>query len=193
MADPRTAAHETPAQELPDDLARFDELYLRHSHDVLAFFSRRVLEPQLAMDLTAETFAQALAGRERIRRDDPDAAVRWLYGIAHHLLSHSRRRRRSQESALRRLGVQAPILGSDEHERVEELAMSEELRANVRRAFDDLPQPQRDVLRLRVIEEQPYERVAAELNITEEAARMRVTRALRELAVRFPIEAQETS
>jgi hypothetical protein len=45
--------------------ADFSTLYRRHAEGVLGFFSRRTSEPQAALDLTAETFAQAFAGRRR--------------------------------------------------------------------------------------------------------------------------------
>jgi RNA polymerase sigma-70 factor (ECF subfamily) len=177
--------------ECSRDLEDFNELYVRHARNVLAYFARRVHDPEVALDLTAETFAQALAGRHRLRRDGEDDAARWLFGIAHHLFTRYARRGRLQTRARARLGVELPAIGPDEYARIEELAGTERLRATVRRAFDELPAQQRDAVQLRVLDELPYVRVAAELNISEQAARMRVSRALRWLATRSRVEAED--
>ena len=173
------------------DVEAFDDLYVRHARNVLAYFARRVYDPEVALDLTAETFAQALEGRHRIRQNDEEDAARWLFGIAHHLFTRYARTGRMRNRARARLGVELPGIGPDEYARIEELAGTERLRATVRRAFDELPAAQREALQLRVLDELPYARVAAELDISEQAARMRVSRALRWLAARSRIEVED--
>jgi RNA polymerase sigma factor (sigma-70 family) len=51
-----------------DDASSFELFYNRYFERVLAFFSRRTRDPELAADLTAETFAAALSARRRYRR-----------------------------------------------------------------------------------------------------------------------------
>lgn len=52
------------------DPAAFGEFYVANAKPMLVFFTRRVLDPETALELTAETFAQAFAswGRLRARR-----------------------------------------------------------------------------------------------------------------------------
>jgi RNA polymerase sigma-70 factor (ECF subfamily) len=50
-----------------------------------------------------------------------------------------------------------------------------------RRALASLPQRDRELLRLRVIEERSYREIAARLECTPQAARLRVSRLLRQL------------
>ena len=45
----------------------FAELYDRHAEDLLRYFARRTLDPDVAAELTAETFAEAFASRYRYR------------------------------------------------------------------------------------------------------------------------------
>jgi RNA polymerase sigma-70 factor (ECF subfamily) len=45
-----------------DDPAAFRELYDRWAERLLAYFYRRVLDPEVAADLLAETFAVAFVG-----------------------------------------------------------------------------------------------------------------------------------
>ena len=61
------------------DEEAFAAFYRRHARPLAGFFMRRTGDAELAADLTAETFAAALASR---RRFDPakGAAIGWLYG-----------------------------------------------------------------------------------------------------------------
>jgi RNA polymerase sigma-70 factor (ECF subfamily) len=49
------------------DVASFALFYRRHVDAMLGFFSRRTRDAELAADLTAETFAAALAGRAQYK------------------------------------------------------------------------------------------------------------------------------
>ena len=73
---------------------------------------RRTGDGELAADLTAETFAAALASR---RRFDPakGPAIGWLYGIARHKLARTLERGRVEDRARRTLGM-APLALDDE-------------------------------------------------------------------------------
>ena len=76
----------------PSEPEAFGVFYRRHAHAVAGYFLRRTRSPEIAADLTAETFAAALKGA---RRFDPSRgpAARWLYGIARRELGGSCRRR----------------------------------------------------------------------------------------------------
>lgn len=159
-----------------DDIAR---LYGTHARALVAYFARRTFDPLLATELMAETFAAAVAARRTFRGEDAGA---WLYGIARHQLLQWYRRAGVERRALARLGLDPPGLTDDEYERIEELSGLADLRARVSEAIDRLPGEQRTALRLRVVEERPYPEVAAALGVDEQAARARVSRALRGLA-----------
>src|SRR5579875_110190 len=136
------------------DLTR---LYDRNAANLLAFFSRRTFEPEVAVDLLAETSAVAFADRRQFRGADDDAARAWLYGVDRRPLT------------------------DEEYDRIEELAASRQLREAVAGALAALPAQDREVLQLRVIEERSYRDVADSFGITEQTARARVSRALRSL------------
>ena len=91
------------------------------------------------------------------------------------------RRGYANRDALARLGLERQEAGAEELQRVEELADPAELRRRVARQMDDLPGGCREAVRLRVVEELPYPEVAQRLAISETAARMRVSRALKQL------------
>lgn len=160
------------------DLSR---LYDRHAGELLAFLARRTCDPEASLDLLSETFACAFADRARFRGEGAETARAWLYGIARHRLSDYLRRGRVELRALARLGVERRALSDSEYDRVEELAMSRELRAQLAEQLAALTSDQREILRLRVVEERSYADVARRLRISEQTARARTSRALRAL------------
>lgn len=159
----------------------FEALYDVSAERLLVFFTRRTIDPDAALDLWAETMAQAFASWGRFRGSTLDEAVAWLYGIARHQWAGFLRRGYAERKALKRLGLERPALESADLERLIELAGLDALRDRVGAALVDLPAEQRDALRLRVVEELPYPEVASRLKVTEPTARARVSRGLRKL------------
>jgi RNA polymerase sigma-70 factor (ECF subfamily) len=146
-----------------DDVLR---LYDTEALRLRGWLRRETGDREVAMDLTAETFAQALTSMRRHRGGDETA---WLYGIARNLLSQYRRRARVEDSARRKLHMPDRDWGT--YDDVDDRVVS----------LDALPPHERAALQLHVVEELPYEQVAVLLAITPGAARMRVHRALRRL------------
>jgi RNA polymerase sigma factor (sigma-70 family) len=171
------------------DPERFRALYAAHADELLRYFARRTLDPQAALDLVAETYAQAFAGRRGFRgRDDRELARAWLYGIAHHLLARYIKRGYAERRALRRLGVEPVELSEESYRRIEDLAGAASLRYAVAGEMARLAPAQREAIALRVVEELPFSEVAARLAISEDTARARVSRGLRALRSRLGSE-----
>jgi RNA polymerase sigma factor (sigma-70 family) len=156
-------------------------LYREHAPAMLAFLARRVLLPEVAVDLLAETFARAYRDRARLRGEGGEEALAWVYGIARHVLASYQRRGAVERRALRALGVERRALTDAEYDRVEELAELAALGSRIDGELDALAAEQRHAVRLRVLEERPYDEVAHELGVSEQTARARVSRALRAL------------
>jgi RNA polymerase sigma-70 factor (ECF subfamily) len=162
----------------PDDIA---VLYERHAGEILRFLARRTVDPDAAIDLLAETFAVALKDRKQLRGSGAETARAWLFAIARRRLLDFYRHGRVERRALARLGMERRALTDAEYDRIEELAVTRSLREAVAEGLAQLPAADRELLRLRVVEEQPYAEVAAALGISEQAARARASRALRTL------------
>jgi RNA polymerase sigma-70 factor (ECF subfamily) len=160
----------------------FALFYRRHFYPVLAFITRRVWDAEVALDLTAESFAQAYAARQRFRGTTPQEAEAWIFRIARRQLARYLRRGRLERRSLTRLGIEVPHLDAERRERIEELAGLDGVRALLRRELASLSAAQREALQLRVVDELSYAEVARHLEITEQAARLRVSRGLRALA-----------
>jgi len=164
-----------------EDGETFADFYQRHAEAILRYFLHRTFNPEVAADLTAETFAEAFASR---RRFDPrrSGAAPWLYTIAHRRFTRFLRRGRVEDRARRRVGIPPRPLSEAEYERIEELIDFEKVGWAVARAFSRLSSDQHEALRLRVVEGRPYEEVARLLSCSQDAARARVSRGLHRLA-----------
>lgn len=164
------------------DPAAFDDVYRRHSRAVVVFLTRRTYDAEVALDLTAETFAQALKGCHRFRGETADDERAWLIAIAKHLHAQYVRKGVAESRAVRRLGLQLPRPDAAELARVIELAGGAELRAAVAAQLEALNADQRTAVHLRVVEELPYPEIAARLGVSEQTVRARVSRGLRTIA-----------
>ena len=171
--EPRTPSDE--ALLLSGDPEDFGRFYDRHVDSLLAYFQRRTLDPEVAADLTAETFAAALVARTRFQRRETPAAA-WLFTIAQRRLADHGRRGRTEDRMRRRL-------------RMERIPLSAEDASVIRMMGDEvayalvaeLPAPQREAVRAHVIDDRSYEQIAHMQHTTAATARQRVSRGLRSL------------
>jgi RNA polymerase sigma-70 factor (ECF subfamily) len=164
-----------------DDADGFMALYRDERDAVMVFVARRTLDVSVAADLTAETFALALGSWPRLRDRSREEARAWLFTVARRQVSRYLRRARVERRAVRRLGIRVPQIHEDDVAAVEQRAGLRALRATLGSELARLSVEQRDALRLRVVEERPYDEVASTLGISEQAARARVSRGLRAL------------
>lgn len=152
----------------------FAELYRRYVSAITTYTRRRSPTPELAFDLTAETFAAAAAGigSFRARRGSFHG---WLFGIASNELRGAWRRGQVEDRARRKLALERVVLDEDGIARVEELVSDEALH----RALAALPAEQRAAIEARVIDEREYADVAAQLGCSQSVVRQRVSRGLK--------------
>ncbi len=165
----------------------FRELYDRYAERVYRFQLARTRSTDAAHDLTAETFAQAWLARGRFRDEAGGSAAPWLFAIARHVLSQSVRRGRLERAACERLGIlerldREPALAEPNETWLEGLDD----------ALAELPESQLAAIRLRVVDDLPYDVLADELHTTPEAARVRVHRGLQALRARLDTSEEST-
>jgi RNA polymerase sigma factor (sigma-70 family) len=160
----------------PEDFGLF---YDRYVDMLLGYFARRVNDPEVAADLTAETFAAALASRTRFRRA-ATPAVAWLFGIAQHKLTDYRRRGSAEDRMRRRLGIERLPVGEEDRELITVLG-----RDAAWQLIDELPPEQREAVRAHVLDDQPYSQIAIAAETSEAVVRKRVSRGLGALRQRI--------
>lgn len=165
-----------------DDAEAFSELYRSEGESVLIFLTRRTWDGEIALELTAETFAVALSSWQKLSALASEQQRAWLFTVARRLLGRYLRRAKVERRAVHRLGMQLPQPNQEDLQLVEERAGLADLRETLRHELSRLNAAQQEALRLRVLEEQSYEEMAVALGISEQNARARVSRGLRALS-----------
>ncbi len=181
--DPRTDGELLVATA--NDPEAFAVFYRRHVHGLLAFFRRRVPSAEVALDLTAETFAAALEGSPRYE-PRPEPARGWLYGIAWNKLHEAQRRGSAEDSARRALGMAPMVLTDEGVERIEAIAAARALEL-----LHSLPHDQREAVRARIVDGRPYPEIAAELRCSPSVVRKRVSRGVQAMRARMEATGDE--
>lgn len=157
--------------------------YRSHAEDLLRYFVRRTGNPDVAADLCAETFTAALRNSHQFdaERGTPTA---WLYGIAKRQLAMFWRYGKIADRA--RSHFDSPLVLIDE-ESTEALRRIEDILdgAAALAALEKLPFKYREAVRLRIIDRLEYVEIADQLDCSEGAVRVRVSRGLRQLFVMF--------
>jgi RNA polymerase sigma-70 factor (ECF subfamily) len=157
------------------DRDAFGVLYERRQELVLAFLLKRTRDPEVAMDLMAETFAVALVALADRPPAIAGSAAPWLLTIARNAMIDSYRRGRVESDARRRLAMEPVQIGDGDVERVLQLAAETDLLLGL---ADELPAEQFDALRARVLDGRGYEEIAGQLECSAAVVRKRVSRAI---------------
>jgi RNA polymerase sigma-70 factor, ECF subfamily len=165
------------------DPQAFRAFYERYAVWVHSWFQRQTGSDSVALDLTAETFAQAWHSLKRFRDLADGSGAPWLFGIARNLLRQYHKHNRIETAARQRLGLPLAFAESEEYERVDERVAAAAMAPALAVAVEGLPAEQRRALELRVVDQLPYDEVAGRLGCSENAARLRVSRALRQLTL----------
>jgi RNA polymerase sigma-70 factor (ECF subfamily) len=167
------------------DPQAFREFYERYAVWVRSWFQRQTGSETAAMDLTAETFAQAWNASKRFRDLAGGSGAPWLFGIARNLLRQYHKHNRIETAARERLGMPLAWADCEEYERVDDRIAATSLAPALTSAVSALPREQRRALELRVLQQLDYEEVAGRLGCSQNAARLRVSRALRALGLQL--------
>jgi RNA polymerase sigma-70 factor (ECF subfamily) len=174
----KTVDEDLLAEAYLGDADAFETFYRRWMPAVMSYHRRATGSAELALDLTAETFAAVVASIDRFDRDRGAASV-WLFGIARHKLHESYRRARVEAAARQQLGWAQVAVSDEDLDRVEEIA-SHGLDA-LNEFIGRLPEDQRVALLERVVQERDYRAIAVDMACSEMVVRQRVHRALRSL------------
>jgi RNA polymerase sigma-70 factor (ECF subfamily) len=160
----------------------FRVLYDRYSRRLHGFFWRRTNDREVALDLTAETFAQAWLARDRFEDLAAGSAGPWLFTIARRLLIASVEKQTLETRALAELLVEVEPKSTElrPHQ-----GWLDGLDDDLRGALDELPREQRTAIELRVVRELPYAAIGRCLGCSSTAARIRVSRGLQRLRARM--------
>jgi RNA polymerase sigma-70 factor, ECF subfamily len=157
----------------------FAALVERHSPAVYRYFRAACGDSELAWDLVQETFLRIHRHRARYRVGG--TFTHWLFVIAANLARSDRRAR------LRR--PPSPSLGDrdfpSQASGPEQAASDAERLTRIRAAMAELPSPQREALRLRMLEGLGFEEIGRSLGCPTATARTRVHYGLKTLRAKL--------
>jgi RNA polymerase sigma factor (sigma-70 family) len=160
----------------------FDALFEAHYSELRRYTLRRVEDRAGAEDVLAETFATAWRRREQM----PEPALPWLFGICHKVIANHRRSAKRRARLFTRLASTRIDLGRDPAEIHAE-------RSEIARAFAELSDSQREVLRLVAWEGLSAADAATALGCSPATFRVRLHRARSGLAKRLAEAGHEQS
>jgi RNA polymerase sigma-70 factor (ECF subfamily) len=144
-----------------------EHAYRDYRGHVYRFLLRRTRNSHEAEELTQRVFADAASALED--EEPPRSLLSWLYTVAERRLVDEIRR---GVSARRGLILLRPP------EEAPDLAYSAEILAGVRQALANLPEDQRRIVVMKVLEGRSFAEIAREFEISEAACKMRLSRAI---------------
>jgi RNA polymerase sigma-70 factor (ECF subfamily) len=154
------------------DAEDFGTFYDRHAKTLLGYFMRRTGDPEVAADLTAETFASAIVARSRFRPGG-SPAIAWLFTIAHRRLADYQRRGHVERRMRRALQMERRPIGADDAALIRLLGDD-----SAETLLAALGPDQREAVAGHVVAERSYPELAVALNVSEATVRQRVSRGL---------------
>src|SRR5580704_15194092 len=109
---------EPSVRSIGTDPVAFTEFYRAHVDEVTRFVARRVADPQLVADLTAEVFLAVIEAAARYRGSHGGPRT-WLYGIARNVIA-AEFRRSAREQRAESLIAGRRLLDADDVDRLME-------------------------------------------------------------------------
>jgi RNA polymerase sigma factor (sigma-70 family) len=169
--------------EIATSRAAFETFYRANVDAVQRFVARRVDDPYLAADLTADVFVAAIESARSYRRSRGEP-VAWLFGIARNVVADEwRRGAKEQRAAVRFRGRE--LLSEDDLPALHERIDGEAAARAVYRELNRLPAGERAVLELVAVDGLSVEDAGRALGIGGVTARVRLHRARRRLQKRL--------
>jgi RNA polymerase sigma-70 factor (ECF subfamily) len=165
IAGPAPAAPTTTDAALIElslrDPERFASLFDRHAAEIHRYAAAR-LGPDLADDITAETFLTAFRKRDRYDLGRADA-LPWLYGIATRWISEHRRAEQRRYRNLARLP--APVPPEPFEEATDDKVSAQQMLPVVAQVLTSLSAAERDLLLLAAWTDLSYDDIARSLAV----------------------------
>ncbi len=152
------------------------QLYERYKRWLFNFFLQMGCDRELSEDLVQNVFMRILKYKHTWTRDSK--FVTWMFQIARNAQSDHFRRNTKHHQNKSIDDLTRGIEGTDSFDRDQDRSDSTKL---LYKALQRLPEEKREVLVLSKLKEMRYKEVGEVLNCSEEAARTKAHRALKEL------------
>lgn len=156
-------------------------LYLEHAEELRAFLIGVLRSGELASEVLQATFAKAVESGHTAREESLKG---WLFRVAYNEAMLVRRRQQLQGKSIRKLAWGRP----EQQKTPDDHLTRWETVARVRKALDELPPEQQQVVRMRIYDEKTFAAIADELNVPLGTVLTRMRLALGKLATHLRSE-----
>lgn len=173
--------------EIALDQEAFECFYRDHVEAVQRFVARRVDDPYLAADLTADIFVAAIESAPSYRRSRGEP-VAWLFGIARNVVARERRRNAKELLATARVRGRE-LVAEDDLVALQDRIDAESAARALYQEMAHLSAGEEAVLELVALDSLTVGEAAHALGISSVAARVRLHRARRMLQDRLALPA----
>jgi RNA polymerase sigma-70 factor (ECF subfamily) len=153
-------------------LSTVEQAFVLYRRDVYRFLLRRTHDHHEAEELTQQVFADAASALSRA--GPPRSMQGWLYAVAERRLIDELRRRERVTKLVDLLAAEPLVTAGEPTQTLAD-------------AVAHLPDRQRHVVLMRIVEGRTYREIARVLGCNEAACKMRLSRALRRLRDEFDI------
>ena len=171
------------------DADAFEVFYRENLETVRRVVARRVADPHLAADLTAEIFVAAIESASSYR-PDRGVPVAWLVGVARHVVAAELRRQSRDRAVVSRISGRR-LLDGDSLTRIEERIDAERQARKLYHALAALPRRDRALMELVAIDGLSITEAAAVLGVKPGTARVRLHRSRTRVQAQLRPFAQE--
>ena len=148
--------------------------FRRHYGEIYRFLRRRTESDEVAEDLAQAVFADAAARLSQLEHDDPPVLA-WLYTVARRRLVDQAR------AAARRRGTLASLDEGRAQPIEAPFEYGAQLGVLIGASIRELPEGQRQVVVMKLLEGRPFAEIAERLGVSEAACKMRFSRGLESL------------
>ena len=161
------------------DRSAISELIERHSRRVRNYIGVMVKDDAVADDIFQETFIKAVKVIDEGGYTDSGKFLSWILRIAHNrVLDHFRREKSSRQINQKEAGYDVIGTLRFAENTVEDDIVHNELMETVRRLVEELPEDQREVVRLRYYSKLSFQEIADETEVSINTALGRMRYAL---------------
>ena len=168
-----------PLRRIGRDPTAFEAFYRANVEAVQRFIARRVNDPHLAADLTADVFLAVIEASDSYRpsRGTP---IAWLYGVARNVVADRHRQQARELRLVTRVAGRA-LLDPDSLARVEDRITAEQESRRLYAALSTLPEDDRALIELVALDGLSVADAAQVLGVKPGTARVRLHRARRQI------------
>jgi RNA polymerase sigma factor (sigma-70 family) len=172
-----------PLDRIAREPDAFEAFYRDHVEAVQRFVARRVADPHLAADLTADVFLAAVDSAASYDRSR-GPVVAWLYGVGRNAIAAEARRRARELHAVRRIEGRR-LLDGAAFTRIEERLDAERSSRRMYRAIAELPEADRALLEMVALDGLSVADAARALGVKAATARVRLHRSRARVTARL--------